>query len=364
MTTAYFDTYAAARAAFLALARERSSRLGSHVLDGKLGIEGEELALDVATFGDPAARKALLIICGTHGLEGPPGSEAQRRFIAECATIPDDVKIVAVHALNPWGFSHGSRTDDENIDPNRNFIDFAAPLPVSRAYAELHAAQCPDIWTDTAREDLTRTIIEIVQRDGLAFAMAGLTVGQYQEPTGLNFGGLQPCWSNRTFRQVVAAELGGCEKIAYVEWHSGLGDYAELFHVCLHPPGSEALERVSSWWGQEAVTRNGAAIQGTGGTAPNWQGLIMTALPKLLPAARVAGAVIEFGTFENTKVLGGLMIDRWLKFGRENRSSTDRAQLEQIKRDIFAPSDPTWRRLVSDRALAAQFKAFDGLCRW
>jgi len=364
MATEYFDSYAASRAAFLALARARSSRLSPHVLDGKRGVEGEELALDVAIFGEPDARKALLIICGTHGLEGPPGSAVQRRFIAECGAVPEGVKIVAVHALNPWGFSHGSRTDDENIDPNRNFIDFSAPLPVSRAYAELHAAQCPDIWTDTAGEELSRAIIELVKRDGLAFAMAGLTVGQYQEPSGLNFGGRGPCWSNRAFQRVVAEELGGCEKIAYVEWHSGLGEYAELFHVCLHPPGSEALERVSMWWGHQAVTRNGAAIQGTGGAAPNWQGLIMTALPKLLPEAQIAGAVIEFGTFENTKVLGGLMIDRWLKFGRENRSSSDRAQLEQIKRDIFSPPDLIWRRLVSERALAAQMKAFEGLCDW
>jgi hypothetical protein len=364
METEYFDSYAASRAAFLALAKTRSSRLSSHVLDGKRGVEGEELAVDVAIFGAPDARKALLIICGTHGLEGPPGSAAQRRFIAECGVIPDGVKIVAVHALNPWGFSHGSRTDDQNIDPNRNFIDFTAPLPVSRAYAQLHSAQCPEIWTDTASEELSRAIIEVVTREGLAFAMAGLTVGQYQEPSGLNFGGHGPCWSNRIFQRVAAEELGGCEKIAYVEWHSGLGDYAELFHVCLQPPGSEALDRASMWWGRQAVTRNGAAIQGTGGTAPNWQGLIMAALPQLLPEACIAGAVIEFGTFENTKVLGGLMIDRWLKFGGENRSSTSRAQLEQIKRDIFSPSDPTWRRLISERALAAQMKAFEGLRDW
>ncbi len=83
-----------------------------------------------------------------------------------------------------------------------------------------------------------------------------------------------------------------------------------------------------------------------------------------MPEASIAGAVIEFGTFENTKVLGGLMIDRWLKFGGENRSSTGRAQLEQIKRDIFSPSDPTWRRLISERALAVQMKAFEGLRDW
>jgi hypothetical protein len=38
------------------------------------------------------------------------------------------VNVVALHALNPWGFSHLSRTDEANIDLNRNFDDYGAPL--------------------------------------------------------------------------------------------------------------------------------------------------------------------------------------------------------------------------------------------
>ncbi len=36
-----------------------------------------------------------------------------------------------LHALNPYGFSHLRRANEDNADLNRNFVDFAAPLPVN-----------------------------------------------------------------------------------------------------------------------------------------------------------------------------------------------------------------------------------------
>ncbi len=44
-----------------------------------------------------------------------------------------------LHAVNPYGFSHLRRVNEDNVDLNRNFRDFAQPLPVNAAYAEVHA---------------------------------------------------------------------------------------------------------------------------------------------------------------------------------------------------------------------------------
>src|SRR5437868_3348871 len=45
------------------------------------GPAGESLTTEAAYFGDPKARKLLVIISGTHGLEGYCGSAAQLLFL-------------------------------------------------------------------------------------------------------------------------------------------------------------------------------------------------------------------------------------------------------------------------------------------
>src|SRR3546814_2009693 len=110
------DTYADSRAAFLEAARDRSATLSEHILSGAKGALGETLAMDVAVVGDARAPKALLIVSGEHGLEGAPGSAAQRAVLQQLPAPPADMQIVLVHALNPWGFSHRSRANEENID--------------------------------------------------------------------------------------------------------------------------------------------------------------------------------------------------------------------------------------------------------
>src|SRR3546814_12637107 len=146
------DTYADSRAAFLEAARDRSATLSEHILSGAKGALGETLAMDVAVVGDARAPKALLIVSGEHGLEGAPGSAAQRAVLQQLPAPPADMKIVLVHALNPWGFSHRSRANEENIDVNRNFVDFGQPYEHSVEYDAMFPILCPEVWTDDVIE--------------------------------------------------------------------------------------------------------------------------------------------------------------------------------------------------------------------
>ncbi len=68
--------YSAQRARFLAAV----ARLDGHVTHYPhplSGPKGEALSTDVAVIGDPAADNLLLIVSGTHGVEGYYGSDSQ-----------------------------------------------------------------------------------------------------------------------------------------------------------------------------------------------------------------------------------------------------------------------------------------------
>ena len=122
-------SYAEARAQFLRSAGETGGVLSAHTHPTARGLAGEPLQIDVAAFGRRGASKVFLVVSGTHGMEGYAGSAAQIAFIqsGRLQALPPDLMVVMVHALNAWGFAHGSRT---NVDLNRNFIDWRSP-PIS-----------------------------------------------------------------------------------------------------------------------------------------------------------------------------------------------------------------------------------------
>src|SRR3546814_16916854 len=124
-----------------------SSDVCSSDLPTARGAQDEELAIDIAVFGDPDAEKTLFLVSGTHGQEGFYGSALQIEYLRDLE-IPEGANVVALHALNPWGFSYLSRTDDQTIDVNLNFTDSGVAYAQAEFYPILFRALCPDAWTE------------------------------------------------------------------------------------------------------------------------------------------------------------------------------------------------------------------------
>jgi len=149
-------SYAQARRKFLEAAQLRGLALQSFLLP-MAGAEGETLAMDVARDGPPRATRLLVVISGVHGLEGFCGSAIQTGLLSagEQGLRPQrgDTAVLYVHAVNPYGFSHLRRATQENVDLNRNFVDFAQPLPQNAGYAEIHDALLPPVWPPRAEDE-------------------------------------------------------------------------------------------------------------------------------------------------------------------------------------------------------------------
>jgi len=136
MSTGPFSTtYAEARDKFLSAARAAGASLVAHI-HPETGPDGGELATDCAWIGPEAARSVLLLVSGTHGIEGFCGSGAQIDWLnrGEAAQLGPDRAALLVHALNPYGFAWARRVTHENVDLNRNFVDFAVPRPANPDY--------------------------------------------------------------------------------------------------------------------------------------------------------------------------------------------------------------------------------------
>lgn len=361
MATSFSETYSEARQRFLAVAGEREAQVLSVVHPTERGLEGEDLAIDIATFGDPSAEKTLLLVSGTHGQEGFIGSALQIEFLHDLV-IPEGVNVVALHALNPWGFSHGSRTDEENIDLNRNFADHAERLSKDELYPILFNALCPDDWTeDTIDWSTVRN--DVIRSHGSKHMVTVLAGGQDYERTGLNYTGTGPSWSRQVVSELLPKVFEHARKIAFIEWHTGLGPFGELSHLCSFAPGSDAYERIFGWMGDEARTSFAKTFELTKGATPSYRGLFSAWLPTTAPQAEWTGALVEVGTYDNLTVGDAVRMDRWLRFGK-GRSSFTRDEIRSTMMEGLNPRSPEWREKALANGLEAERRALDGLEEW
>ncbi|RZL86144.1 MAG: DUF2817 domain-containing protein, partial [Variovorax sp.] len=248
---AFSDSYAQARQKFLSgcVAANLAVDAHPHPLKGR---DGEALAMDVALDGPADAKRLLVVTSACHGVEGYCGSGVQV-FALHDAEWRDKaraagVAVLYVHALNPHGFSHRRRVTQENVDLNRNFVDYTQPLPVNAAYAGLHPLLLPTEWPPSPANQAA--IEAWIGQHGITAYQAAISGGQYQFEDGLFFGGKAPTWSNRTFRQVLKTHAQQAQRLAWIDLHTGLGPSGIGERIFACKDDKEAYARANAWWGQ------------------------------------------------------------------------------------------------------------------
>jgi hypothetical protein len=350
----FAPTYAEARAGFLAAAEAAGLLLQSH-LHPLLGRDGETLAMDVARAGPAEADAVLLISSACHGVEGFCGSGVQRALLADAAfqrqAADAGVALVYVHALNPWGFSWWRRTTHENVDLNRNFHDFHAPLPPNPGYDELAGALVPAQWPSPAAES---RIAEFAARHGAAALQRAVTSGQHDHPEGIFYGGRAPTWSQQTLRHVLQDHGRRCQRMAWIDVHTGLGPSGHGERIFAGPDDAAAVARARAWWGEVTSIYDGTS------TSAKLTGLMCLAAAQECPQAQHTGIALEYGTVPLPQVIEALRADQWL----ENHPEADDTRRQAIKRqtrDAFYTDTDDWKAQILRQGLQAARQGLAGL---
>ena len=65
------------------------------------------------------------MLSGTHGPESYTGSAIQLSWLQQQEKfISSSLAVLNIHGVNPYGWAFCSRTNENNVDLNRNFVDF------------------------------------------------------------------------------------------------------------------------------------------------------------------------------------------------------------------------------------------------
>lgn len=355
MSTRFEPDYAAARADFAQAAREAGASLESHPHPLR-GPAGEALAVDTAWLGPRDAERVLVTVSATHGVEGIYGSACQRAHLRRVARegLPEGQAMLVVHALNPHGYAWSRRVDHENIDVNRNHVDFTRPLPANPGYATVHRMLDALEPTAAGVAAFEQAMGAFVAREGRA-AVAAATGGQHTHPDGIFFGGLAPSWSRRTLEAIVGRWLRQARAIAVLDHHTGLGPHGHTEIICRHPVASRALALARGWYGSDVTSPGAGESQSAAG-----EGGVRDAFDAWCPQALVVAVALEVGTIDERLVFFALVADHVLRTRGEPSSPAAEAVRRRM-RAAFYCDDDAWRERVLRRSMELHDAAQAGL---
>jgi len=264
---------------------------------------------------------------------------------------------VFLHALNPYGFAWLRRVDENNADPNRNFLLERERFEgANERYAQLdpflNPRRPPSLW-----EPFTLKALPFVVRYGMPALRQAIAEGQYDYPRGLFFGGAAPSQMQRLLAGHVPRWLKGSRSVVHLDFHTGLGARGACKLLIDYSLNERQRDRLTRWFGAgsfETADSRGAAYTARGGFG-RW-------CVSRNFAADYLFAYAEFGTYRPIQMLAGLRAENQAHHWGTPDSAATRRTKERLN-ELFCPADEGWRSHVLERGVGLVHRTLQELPR-
>lgn len=344
-------TYREARERFRWRSRNARATLTAHPLDGLRGPDGGDLTIDVAVLGPDRPKRALLIMSGTHGIEGFAGSMVQCALLEERPELSEDDGVVLVHGVNPWGMAWWRRANENNVDLNRNWsaaggvdsLGATASSPgLNEAYADLHDLLCPDDMSALDGETFLAELGRIVEQRGVGWVRHAIAGGQYSHADGLYFGGTEEQTSTRLLREIADRHLRGVEELLILDLHTGHGRFGTYTVLSRAPMGSSDDRWIRSVFDSDRVE---TTVGNPDATTSVKTGQLAPGIVAMLAPTAGRSVTLEFGTERETRMIAAERAEHWIhRTGRRETGAGRDAVWEH--RICSIPDDAEWETNV------------------
>ncbi|MGX9144665.1 DUF2817 domain-containing protein [Mesorhizobium sp. 128a] len=322
-----------------------------------LGPAGEALFTDVAYFGPVNAKRLIILISATHGVEGYTGSAAQLLFMGQGfhETLPSSTGALIVHALGAYGFAWDRRFTAEHVDLNRNFVDFSQPLPENLEYESLANFLVPPDLSKATLAKAQAGLQAAEERLGDLNYRIAIAKGQYTHPGGVFYGGTKPTEERRTLERIVADfDVADREEVLILDYHTGLGPYGYGELQCELSSGEGGYQRALAIFGPSVtspVRGDSSSVCIPGTQDAFWQGLLGERHTYVGP---------EFGTFPAPRGRAAIGKDLCLFTHQPEAANLELGrQIRSEVKSFFHPEGADWKEMVLWRCHQVQSQAME-----
>lgn len=369
--TDYFSsTYETSRSKFRnRLADIKNIWPEAKLVQNRLGSLEEDLTIDIIEAESiQEKKKVLMITTGEHGIEGYVGSAVLQLFFDQFLNKlnPKDTGVLFVHAINPWGMKNKRRTNQNNVDLNRNFIDdwnkldremnqnYKKGLPFFQPKGMIGRSEMVDQLKYGIQFFKTFSTLGV---KGVADA---LLLGQYEFPEGPYYGGSgyeeNTKWVIEFFRNAFSTY----EQVLHIDIHTGYGpsDQMGITNSHLEKESSEELSRLFSYPLVKKTDANEFySISG------DMVDFLYEMKQKEFQEREFYATVFEFGTFGDSlsaqlKSLQ-IMINENRLYWYGSKSERMEEMIKENFLQLFYPSDLVWR----NKAMEDANQAFEGILK-
>jgi hypothetical protein len=341
--SSFSTSYAQARDKFLEGAKANGMSLRSYE-NPNPGPKGETLTCDTAWAGPRDARRVLVLISATHGVEGFCGSGCQVDWLNAglAKHLPEGTAALLVHAINPHGFAWHRRVTEEGCDLNRNFLDFSKPLPENPGHDALVDCFVPASLDQATLEATEARIKTWRETHGERAFQSARKAGQYKHQHSMFFGGFEPTWARRTLETIIAdTGLVSRDLVAVIDYHTGLGPFGYGEPISGHLPGTAGFDWVRRVYGDSV----GVPELGTSSSIP-LNGTARDLWDRFLDT-RYAYVALEYGTYSQERSRQALRADHWLH--NQGPVDWDAPDTRRIKDELkwhYYPASDDWKEMV------------------
>lgn len=234
----YFqDSYMECRKNFLDQAYQIKGRYkGVQILSLKAESRVDpELTIDCCYVPAQTSCKRLLILTsGVHGIEGYAGSAIQQMVLKEIAGQIglDDLGLLFIHGMNPYGFKYKRRVTENNVDLNRNSsTDKHLYESVNKGYQDLNGFLNPKQKVNLTSFGHFFFQVNAVQKildHSMSTLRQAVLQGQYQYDNGIYYGGNELEPSVKEVTPVIQKVAEPYEMVFMIDLHTGYGANGSL----------------------------------------------------------------------------------------------------------------------------------------
>lgn len=323
------ESFEDSREAFINLARSSGGELRSHKIPSE---EFSNLTFESLYLAPTSEKRERLLILtsGIHGIEGFMGSALQRYFIEnDFLQLKDEnMGILIIHGINPYGFKAKRRVTEKNVDLNRNF-DSSNELFLTQNPGYDKVASFLNPSAPYTRHSFNLGIGLNILKYGVSALRRAIVMGQYKFPEGIFFGGKEFEPQVSLIRNEVLRVGEGYDKVLLIDLHTGYGQKEKL-HLFGNTSTfidqkfmDQVFEGLSVDYGEE---KDFYTV--TGG--------FTVFLAKLFhQKAKYAGVCFEFGTIDSQNLSGSL--DSLYRMINEKKE-------KKLFEEMFYPSSMSLRK--------------------